>query len=76
MTNMFITESKSLPKYHFASTIEQMTCERIIEAQVSFRSQNPEGPRISHSIIPAEILSVKDRMSYISNEIIKVRQRI
>lgn len=73
---MFITESKSLPKYHFASTIEQMTCERIIEAQVSFRSQNPEGPRISHSIIPAEILSVKDRMSYISNEIIKVRQRI
>ena len=41
MTNMFITESKSLPKYHFESTIEQMTCERIIEAQVSFRSQNP-----------------------------------
>lgn len=76
MTNMFITESKSLPKYHFASTIEQVTCERIIEAQVSFRSQNPEGPRISHSIIPAEILSVKDRMLYISNEIIKVRQKI
>jgi len=76
MTNMFITESKSLPKYHFASTIEQMTCERINEAQVSFRSQNPEGPRISHSIIPAEILSVKERMLYISNEIIKVRQKI
>jgi hypothetical protein len=76
MTNIFITESKSIPKYHFASTIEQMTCERIIEAQVSFRSQNPEGPRISHSIIPAEILSVKERMLYISNEIIKVRQKI
>ena len=76
MTNMFITESKSLPKYHFASTVEQVTCERIIEAQVSFRTQNPGGPRISHTIQPAEILSVKDRMLYISNEIIKVRQKI
>lgn len=73
---MFVTESKSLPKYHFESTVEQVTCERIIEAQISFRSQNPEGPRISHTIQPSEILSVKERMSYISNEIIKVRQKI
>jgi hypothetical protein len=76
MTNMFITESKSLPKYHFESSVEQMTCERIIEAQVSFRMQNPGGPRISHTIQPTEVLSVKERMSYISNEIIKVRQKI
>ena len=76
MTNMFISESKSLPKYHFAGTVEEITCERISEAQISFKLQNPAGPRISHTIQPAEILSVKECMSYISNEIIKVRQKI
>lgn len=76
MKNMFISESKSTPKYYFETTVEEMTCERIIEAQVSFKSQNPGGPRISHTIQPTEVLSVRERMSYISNEIIKVRQKI
>jgi hypothetical protein len=66
--------SNDLPKYYFEDVAKILTPSRMKEAHAAFKISCPSGPKISHTVTPPEILSVKEHMEHISKEIINLRK--
>jgi hypothetical protein len=62
-------KSLNLPKYYFESFLEERTPENLIEAGKVFKSIYPNGPKISKTTLPDQILTVSERMEYVSKQI-------